>query len=191
MANNKIKFGLKKVHYAVITTAPDGTISYGVPKAFPGAVELKLAPRGDKLEFYADDILYVSGENNDGYDGTFEAALIPDSFRQEILGEKVSGNALIYESAEKITNNAFALLFEFIGDEKAARHALYNCRATRPSIEGTRKTKSIEPKTEVLNFIASPREEDEIIQAKRYRAAEGEDTVYDGWYSAVVLPAEV
>ena len=58
---NKVKFGLKNVHYAVVTeTVTDGviSISYGTPKRIPGAVNLTLDAAGEPVEFYADDIVY-------------------------------------------------------------------------------------------------------------------------------------
>ena len=39
---NKVKFGLKNVHYAVLDET-DGAASYGTPVAVPGAVNLNLS----------------------------------------------------------------------------------------------------------------------------------------------------
>ena len=50
MMSNKIKYGLKNVHYAVITEA-GGVVSYGTPVAIPGAVNITLSPAGEKVEF--------------------------------------------------------------------------------------------------------------------------------------------
>ena len=42
---NKVKYGLKNVHYAVITEN-NGETTYDTPKPIPGAVNLTLSPRG-------------------------------------------------------------------------------------------------------------------------------------------------
>ena len=62
---NKVKFGLKNVHYAVGTDNGDGTLPYAKPVAFPGAKALTMDPEGDSSPFYADDMkYYVSYANN-------------------------------------------------------------------------------------------------------------------------------
>jgi phi13 family phage major tail protein len=75
---NKVKYGLKNVHYAVITES-SGAVSYGTPVHIPGAVNLTLSPVGEKVRFAADDREDYFAENiNNGYDGNLEMALIPD-----------------------------------------------------------------------------------------------------------------
>ena len=60
MADNKVIFGLNNAHYSIITEGEDGEITYGVPVALKGAVEISLDPRGETTDFYADDILYYT-----------------------------------------------------------------------------------------------------------------------------------
>ena len=37
---NKVKFGLKNVHYALLQEGEEGTITYGTPVPMPGAITL-------------------------------------------------------------------------------------------------------------------------------------------------------
>ena len=91
---NKVKYGLKNVHYAVATIAADGSATYG---------------------------------------------------------EVIDGNGVALENVDAKTV-PFALLFQFEGDDKATRHVLYNCTATRPSVSGATTDEEIEPQTETVTI---------------------------------------
>lgn len=174
---NKIKFGLKNVHYATITDT-DGVITYGTPKRIPGAVSLVLNPKGEKSEFYADDMAYFVQTANQGYEGTLEIALIPDEFRIDVLKDKVDKNGWLFENAEAVSV-PIALLYEFSGDAKATRHVNYNVTVARPSVEGGTKTATIEPKTETLNITAAPAPDTRDVKGRALVGQEGYDTFYD------------
>ena len=134
--NNKVKFGLKNCHYAKATLDPDtNVVTFGTPVAIPGAVNLSLDPEGDTEPFYADDMVYYTTVANNGYSGDLEIALIPDSFRKDILKETEDANGVLVEDST-VEPEHFALLFEFSGDKKKIRHCMYYCTAARPTIEG-------------------------------------------------------
>ena len=110
MPENKITFGLKNAHYALLTEAA-GVITYGTPVKIPGSVSITLDPRGDLDEFYADDVLYYSGENNQGYDGSLEIANIPQTFSTEVLGEELDSTDKVLTEKSSTQTKPFALLF--------------------------------------------------------------------------------
>jgi len=182
MSENKVTFGLKNAHYAPITIT-GGTITYGTPVAIPGSVELSLEPRGDMSEFYADDILYYSASNNQGYDGTLTIANIIEQFAIDALGEEKDATDLVMTEKSTSVGKAFALMFEFDGDVKATRHVLYNCTASRPKIASSTRTNAKEPNTNELTFVASPRETDYAVKTKTTTTTP--TAIYDDWYTKV------
>ena len=113
-------------------------------------------------------------------------ALIPEWFRTEILQEVLDKKGVLVEQNTNRESVKFALLFEFDGDERAIRHVLYNCAASRPSIESKTKEESIEPGTETLNLTADPRA-DGLVKSRTGDTTDAE--VYDGWYESVYVPA--
>ena len=185
MPNNKVKFNLKNVHYALLTLSDQNVPAYGTPVPIPGAVSLSLDANGEPENFYADGIAYYVINNNMGYDGDLELALIPESFRTDVLNETLDSKGVLVENSDS-NLAAFALLFEFDGDQKHIRHVLYNCSASRPGIEGKTNEESKEVQTETLTIKATPLP-DGTVKAKTGDTTDA--TTYDGWYSAVYLPA--
>lgn len=193
MSANKIKYGLKNVHYAIATfetTNGVTSVSYDDPVAIPGAVNLSMEPQGESSPFYADNIIYWPGINNNGYEGDLEVALLPDDFKTDVLGYKVDGKDVLIEDANAETVR-FALLFQFEGDQKATKHVLYNCTATRPGANGATKEETITPQTETITITASPMWdatlETDIVKAEA--TPDSDSTVYGSWFTAVHLPA--
>lgn len=178
---NKVKFNLKNTHYAVQTVGEGGAITFGTPIAIPGSVSISLDAKGDITPFHADGIVYYKSAANNGYEGDLEVALLPESFRTDVLGESLDGKKVLIETAD-VKQIAFALLFEFDGDEKAIRHVLYNCSATRPSVESKTTEESKEPVTETLTVSATPLA-DGRIKAKTSDTTDEE--AYKGWYKAI------
>ena len=181
---NKVKFNICNVHYALITVDEDGEVTFGTPVAMPGAVSLSLEPNGEPSNFYADGYAYYTISNNMGYEGDLELAMVPESFRTDVLKESLDDNSVLVENANVETAN-FALLFEFDGDVKKIRHVLYNCSAARPNIESATNEEEIEVQTETLAITAAP------LANGYVKARTGDsttDTVYTGWYSSVYMP---
>lgn len=182
---NKVKYNLKNVHAAKLTKTEDGGYTYETPKAIPGAVSISLDAEGDSSPFYADGIVYFRSTANNGYSGDLEIALIPEWFRTEILKEALDKNGVLVESATVTEMEKFALLFEFDGDVRCIRHVLYNCSASRPSIESETKEDAIEPGTEKLSLTADPRE-DGLVKSRTGDATD--ETTYSNWYKNVYIP---
>jgi len=184
MPENKVTFGLKKVHYALYTIT-DGVITYETPIPIPGAVELSGEPRGDMVEFFADDMLYYAASNNQGYENTLSIANIPDQFAQDALGEELDETDFVLNELANKSGKPFALLFEFDGDVKATRHIMYNCLANRPTVSSSSKTDTVEPNANELSLIASPIKIGDKLMVKTKTTIQTPSAVYDSWYSTV------
>lgn len=191
MANNKVKYGLKNVHYAVAHIDElTNTATYDTPKPWKGAVNLSQEQQGDTTKFRADNIDYWVGTSNNGYSGDFESALIPEDFKKDILGDIEDSNGVMVEDAGAKTVH-FALMFQFEGDVKATRHVLYNCTATRPTISGSTTEETIEPQTETVTItgvaIHNAALDKDLVKA---RCPEDNDQ-YATFFDAVYQPSGV
>lgn len=187
---NKIKYGLKNVYYAVATIAANGSATYGTPVAFPGAVSLSLSAEGERSPFYADDIEYWVGSANNGYSGSLEMARLTDSFKKDVLGYVEDTKKVLYEDADAQAIH-FALIFQFAGDQNNTRHVLYNCTCSRPEVSGSTKTETIEPQTETVDISAAsiyvPTLDKYLVKAET--TAETASADYESFTTAVYIPA--
>lgn len=180
---NKITYGLQDVYYSLITYKEDGKPQYGVPVHLPGAIELEISARGDLIEFFADNMVYYSSDNNQGYEGTLKIANIPVSFEKDVLGQEVDETDKVVHEVANAQTNHFALMFQFEGDIKAIRHVLYNCTASRPTVSSSTKTDTVEPNENELPFVANPRENDKRVKTKT--TTNTPEDVYNGWFTKV------
>lgn len=185
MANkdNKVKYNIKNAHYAV-QNEENGKITFGKPVPIKGSVSVSFDANGDINPFYADGVQYFVSAANNGYEGDAEFALIPDSFRTDVLKEVKDTSGVLTEMAD-VSSQKFAFLFEFDGDQKAIRRCMYNCTATRPSIESETKEDTIEPGTEKISISNSPLEDGRV---KAQTTVDTTDEVYNSWYESVYFP---
>ena len=182
---NKVKYNLKNAHYAMLSIGENGAVSYGTPTAMPGSVSISLDANGEPENFYADGEAYYVINNNMGYNGDLDLAMIPESFRTDALKEQLDDKGVLIENAQ-VELAAFALLFEFDGDQRHIRHVLYNCSASRPGIEGKTNEESRDVQTEKLTIKAAPLANG-MVKAKTGDTTDA--TVYNDWYKAVYMPA--
>lgn len=185
LKKNKVKFGLNKVHYAKITSwTDDGVPTFATPVRIPGAVSLSIDASGSTDNFYADNGVYYVINNNSGYEGEVELALVTTDFATEILGEKLDNNGVLVERNDAELAE-FALLFEFNGDKNHIRHVLYRCSASRPATESATTEDETEVKTETLSLTATALP-DGLVKSKTCENTD--ETTYNNWYKSVYIP---
>ena len=185
LKKNKVKFGLNKVHYAKITAWSDeGEPTFATPVRIPGAVSLSMDANGEASNFYADNGVYYVINNNSGYEGDLEIALITTDFATDILGETLDSKGVLVERNDAELAQ-FALLFEFEGDKNKIRHVLYSCSASRPATESSTTEEETEVKTETLSLKATALPSG-LVKSKTCENTD--QTTYDNWYSSVYIP---
>lgn len=177
---NKVKYGLSNCYYSVITYGDNNAVTFGTPVAMPGAVSISLSGTGDDATiFYADNIEYFKTYGTKGYEGDLELAEVPDTFKEDVLGETVTTEGVHTENANAPVVE-FALLFQFEGDKKATRHIMYRCTASRPDVASTTIGETADPQTETITINASPLA-DGRIKARCYE----DSTAYATWFTTV------
>lgn len=188
MAENKVQFNLKNVHYAILTeSVSQGVVSYsyGTPVAVPGAVSLSLDQQGEQSKFYADGIVYYMSSANNGYEGDLEMARFPDAMLQAVW--KFISNTTDKTIIEKADANYadFALLFQIDGDQYNDYYCLYKCSGTKPSLGSVTNEETKEPQTQTSTITAVARG-DGMVMART--TADTTSTVKSGWFSSVYTP---
>lgn len=178
--NNKVRFGLKNVHYSVRTVA-GGSVTYATPVAIPGAVNLDITQEGSTDPFYADNIKYYIAQSNQGYTGSLEVARIPEDMLKDVWGFAVDTGKVIYEDVS-VEPNAFALLFQIDGDASDRLYVAYNVSASRPNIGSATIEASKTPQTQTIDLTISPDEDGHTIAFTSEAATTG---VTSTWFTTV------
>lgn len=183
MANvDKVKFGIKNVHYAVLTN--EGTPTYETPVPIPGAVSLSMEPSGDSTPFFADNMQYFVTIANNGYSGDLEVALFPEQFLTDVFGYTSSTTDKVVTENATIQPKQFALLFQQEGDVTGTRFVLYNCTCTRPTRNLNTTTETTEPQTQTVSVTSSPLSDGRTMAFTSDATPEG---VLENWYKSVWL----
>lgn len=172
----KVKFNIKNVHYA-----PKTEEGYGTPISIPGAVSITLEQQGELTPFWADGIKYYIASSNGGYEGDLEVALIPDAFREDILGEVADQAGVLFENTNAQTKE-FALGFQVDGDTTPTLFWFFNCTATRPSVEAKTTEDTKEPNTDTLT-VSCGADDDGMVRAKTTEKAY--EAVKEAWFTKV------
>lgn len=155
MSNKKVQFGLKNVHYAVITGMDQNNNEiYDTPKRLPYAVNITLTPNGDKSEVFADDMIIFTEENNLGYTGTLELTTLQNDFISDVMDMKtVAGVELEYTTNQP---KEFALIFEFSLNEGFKRTVFYRSTVGRTPVGGATNQQQKTFQNAVLNLFVTP-----------------------------------
>lgn len=188
MSQNKVTFGLEKVHIAFFDDTSPTQPAWKSPVAIPGAVRWTPTAVGESSTFYADNMAYFVATANNGYTGELEMANVPDEVLAEILGWEIDANGMIVEVANAIPKH-FALLGQVLGDKRNRRFVYYDCVASRPAKERTTKNESITPNTDVLSLTVSPIEiGGKVIVKGDLERSDTNQAVFDSFFSAVYVP---
>lgn len=180
MAENKVQFGLKSVHYAIRTGSTAGT-----PVLVSGAVNLALEPQGEQSTFFADNVAYYVSQSNQGYSGDLEMAHFPDAMRQALWGEvAVSADGTQYEiaTAQPAT---FDLGFQIDGDSTNTLVWIYGCTATRPAVGSATIAEGKEVQTEKCTITSSPLSNGLV---RSFTTEGATTTIINNWFTTVYEP---
>lgn len=182
---SKVRFGLKNVHYAVLTESADNSNNvWATPVAVPGAVSLTLDSNEADNTFYADNISYYKSLANNGYTGSLEMAKIPDSMLKDVWGMDVTGGIVTESSG--VQPNPFALLFQFESDKDPEVHVLYRVIPTSKPTEGSSTIEEAPtPVTQTFEFQALPIVTGPAYQKNKIRAKSASTAVAATWFNAV------
>lgn len=158
MASNKVKYGLRNVHYSLYDSTLD---SYGQVKSIDGGVNLSLSPQGESYTFYADNVAFYTTQADQGYSGDLEIATIPDQMKKDVWGWTEDANHVLVED-NQASVKPFALLFQVNGDAFNRYCVLYNCSAARPNINAATIGEQAEPQTDTISLTVMPRADGKV-----------------------------
>lgn len=187
--NGKVRFGLSKLYYAVLTEGP--TNAWATPVAIPGAVSMDISDNGNANTFYADNIAYYKSIINNGYTGSLEVAQIPDQMLADVWGFTVNTDGVLVEKTG-VQPKPFALLFKVDTDNVEELNIFYKVTPTsKPASSPATTEDSVTPFTTSFDFEVNPlvtgaAAELDLIKAKTTPTTTS--TITAGWFSSVYVP---
>ena len=184
MSENKVQFGLDKLHYAVITENENGEVTFGTPVAIPGAVSMSMDAENGESTFYADNVKYYVSNNNNGYSGDIEVAKIPEAMWTDVFGATKGEDNVIVENSDAVIKDV-ALLFRFSGDKNKNCGVMYRCTLGRPSMSHATTEESKEPQTSTISYTAVPLGDGKVRATTTSETAE---SIKAGWFGSVYMP---
>lgn len=188
MSQNKVTFGLEKVHIAFLNTTSSTQPAWEKPIPIPGAVRFAPEAQGEESTFYADNGPYFTYTSNNGYTAELEMANIPDQVLAKLLGWEIDANGMLVETTDGEPKE-FALLGQILGDKKNRRFVYYRCKASRPSKEHSTRAESVEPNTDTLNIRILPIEVNgKNIVRGVMELNDKNTTAYNNFFNSVTLP---
>ena len=191
MAENKVRFGLSNVYYAVLTEG--STNAWATPVAVPGAVSLSVDANVASSDLYADNVAYYRTFANNGYTGSLEMARIPDEMLKDIWGMTQDATSKVIYEKTGVQPKPFALLFQVDGDQDNELNVLYRVLPSSKPAAGSQTTEeSAEPVTQSFDLSALPlvtgaAEQLGLIKART--AHDTPDATKSAWFTAVNVPA--
>lgn len=192
MAENKVRFGLCNVYYAVLTESTDSSNnSWATPKAVKGAVNLTLDSNSSDGTFYADNVAYYKTFANNGYTGSLEMARISDEMLKDVWGMTLDANTKVLYEETGVQPKPFALLFQIEGDESAELNVFYRVVPTsKPTVGSQTVAESVEPVTQTFDFEALPIVTGPTYQKGKVKARTTDTTttaVKNAWFTTVTI----
>ena len=187
--NGKVRFGLSKLYYAVLTEGDAN--AWATPVAIPGAVSMDLSDNGSSNTFYADNIAYYKSTSNNGYTGTVEVAQIPDQMLTDIWGMTLNTDGVLVEKAG-VQPKPFALLFKVDTDGVDELNLFYRVVPTsKPSSSPATTEDSVTPFTTSFEFEALPlvtgsADQLDLIKAKTTPTTQAATSA--AWFTTVYVP---
>ena len=188
--NGKVRFGLSKLYYAVLTEG--STNAWATPVAIPGAVNMDISDNGSSNTFYADNIAYYKSLSNNGYQATVEVAQVPDKMLTDVWGMTLNTDGVLVEKTG-VEPKPFALLFQVDTDGVDELNLFYRCVPTnKPTSSPATVEDSVTPFTtsfdiSVLPLVTGAATQLDLIKAKTTPTTS--TSTKTGWFSAVYTPS--
>lgn len=177
MAENKVVFGIKNVHFGTYTVGTTGTVTLGSPFALPGTVNMTLEPESEETVFYADDTKYYTSYNDNGYTGELENANFTDAFKLAFMNYITLDDGGIAQ-IKGVKNKTVYMMFESEGDVESRRGIIYNVELGQINREYATTEESAEPQTATLSFTVNGDNGTGITKVSYGKEATGYSTLF-------------
>ena len=177
MSENKVRFGISKLHVGKFNVSDAGVVTLGAPMHIPGTTKLSLDPDVELTEFWADNVLYWICQNDNGFTGEIENASFPDAFKTGFLNYLTLADGGIAQIKGRNIEPVY-LMFESDGDQEQSRGIIYNVSLGQIKREHNTIEKTKTPQVATLGFTAHGDNGTGIIKAEYRPTASGYSTLF-------------